>query len=132
MVTYYLTHGCCVQSPRGPDAPKPARRIVQGRWADAERARGAAADDALRGDEAPEASGGGRSRRHQAARAGETALSESGSDPARPRPLGEQIRRTLVRWTERPETHIGEDDGEGFRNLHQDDARAPLARHHRY
>src|ERR1700688_4979513 len=132
MVTYYARHGCGVQSPRRPDATKSARRIVQAGWANAERARGAAADDALRCDEAPEVARGGRSRRQQAARAREIALSEPGSDPARPRPLGEQVRRTMGSRTERPQAQTGEDDGEGFRNLHQDDARASLARHHRY
>src|SRR6266851_1908242 len=80
MVTYCPRYGRCVQSPRGSDASKPARRVVQERWADVERARGAAADDALRCDEASEVARGGRSRGEQAAWAREIALPESGSD----------------------------------------------------
>src|SRR5216683_1803330 len=114
MVTYCPRYGRCVQSPRGSDASKPARR--------------AAADDALRCDEASEVARGGRSRGEQAAWAREIALPESGSDPTGSRPLGEQVRRTLGCRTERTQAQTGENDGKSFRNLHQDDTRASLAR----
>ena len=53
-------HGRGVQGARGPDSPEPARRALQGGRADADRAGGAAADDALRRHEAPQGAGAGR------------------------------------------------------------------------
>ena len=52
-------------------------------------------DDPLRRDEAPQAARGGRPRGHQAARPREAPLPEPGPDPARPRPVGQQVRRAL-------------------------------------
>ena len=97
-----------------------------------ERARAAVADDALRRDEAPEGARGGRARGHQAAWPREAPLPEPRPDPARPRPLGEQIRRALGRDAQRAQAQIGgQDDGEGVRDLHQDDPGAPLGGDHR-
>src|SRR5436853_5528293 len=97
MVTYDLRHGRGVQGPRRPHAPEPARRAVQARRADAQRTRAATADDAVRRDEAPEAARRGGPRRHEAAWAREAPLPEPRPDPARPRQVGEQIRRALGR-----------------------------------
>ena len=58
-------------------------------------------------------------------------LPEPRPDPARPRPVGEQVRRALGRRAQRPQNQIGESDGEGLRDLHQDHARAPLGGDHR-
>src|SRR5579863_9235844 len=108
-------HGRGVQGPRRPDAPEAAGPAVQERRPDAERARGAPADDAFRGDEAPADPREGRPRRDEATRAREAALPESRPDPARPRPMGEQIRRAVGRGPERPQTHAGgQDDGESI------------------
>src|SRR3989442_11542242 len=94
-VAYHSGHGRCVQGPRRPDAPEPARRSVRAGRADAQRARGAVADDALRRDEAPEGLGGGAPRDHAAARSREAPLPEPRPDSAHPRPLGEQVRGAL-------------------------------------
>ncbi len=97
--------------------------------ADAERARAAAADDALRRDEAPEGARGGRPGGDQAARPREAALPEPRPDPARPRPVGEQVRRALGRGAQRAQADTRrKDDGEGVRDLHQDDARSASGR----
>src|SRR3954471_3328517 len=88
-----LRDGRRVQGPRGSDAPQPARRALRRGRADAQRAGGAAADDALRRHEAPQGARGGRARRHEAPRPREAAFSQRRPDPAHPRPLGEQVRR---------------------------------------
>ncbi len=67
----------------------------------------------------------------QAARPGEAPLLEPRPDPARPRPVGEQVRRTLGRRAQRTQAGIGASDGEGVRDLHQDHARAALGGPHR-
>ncbi len=68
----------------------------------------------------------------QATRAREAALPEPRPDPARPRPLGEQVRRALGRDAQRAQaTTGGQDHGEGIRDLHQDDPGAPLEGDHR-
>ena len=95
LVTYYPGHGRRVQGPRRPHAPQPARRALQGGRADADSAGGSAPDVALRRDEAPEGARGGEPRGHQAARAREAPLPEPRPDPARPRQVGEQVRRAL-------------------------------------
>ena len=121
-----------VQGARGPNAAEPARRAVQGGRPDVERARAAAADDALRRHEAPAAARGGRPRDDKEARSREAALPEPRPDPARPRPMGEQVRRALGRRPQRAQAPIGgQDDGEGVRDLHQDDPRATLGGDHR-
>ena len=82
--------------------------------ADAERARGPAADDALRRDEAPARARGGRPGHHEAAWPREAPLPEPGPDPARPRPVGEQVRRALGGDAERAQdTSGGRNDGNG-------------------
>ena len=124
-------HGRGVQSPRRSGASEPPRRALPRGRADVERARGAPPDDAVRRHEAPQAARGGGPGRHQAARAREAPLPESGPHPARPRPLGEQVRRALGRRAQRAQEPTGGTHGEGFRDLHQDDPGAPLGGDHR-
>ena len=68
----------------------------------------------------------------QAARPREAALPEPRPDPARPRPVGEQVRRALGRGAQRAqERESRRTHGEGVRDLHQDDAGAPVGGDHR-
>src|SRR6202043_135698 len=107
MVTYDVGHGRGLQSPRRSDAPEAARRAVQAGRADAHRSRAAVADDPLRRDEAPQGARRGESRGHETAWPREAPLSESCPDPARPPPLGEQIRRALGSTAERAQERPG-------------------------
>src|SRR5207249_7844012 len=126
-VTYYPRHGRGVQGPRRSDAPDPPRRAVRAGRADAQRARATPADVALRRDEAPAGPRGGGSRDDEATRSREAPLPEPRADPARPRSLGEQVRRAVGGGAQRTQTQIGgQDDGEGVRDLHQDDPGATL------
>ena len=71
----------------------------------------------------------GGARRHAATRPREAALPEPRPDPARPRPVGEQVRRALGGGAQRAQArHRGERHGEGIRDLHQDDARSGSGR----
>ena len=101
MVTYCREHGRGVQGAGGPDAEELARRALPRGRAVAQRIGGAAAHDALRRHEAPEDPRGGGPRDHQEARSREAPLPEPRPDPARPRPVGEQIRRALGRRPDR-------------------------------
>src|SRR6267378_8280397 len=107
MVTYSLGHGCGVQGPGRPNPAKPPRRAVPRRRTDAPRVAGTPADDAFRRHEAPEAARRGGPRGDQAAGPRKAALPEPHPDPARPRPVGEQVRRAMGRWAERPQERIG-------------------------
>src|SRR6059058_409295 len=100
-----------LQGAGGPDAASPARRALRARRADADRARAAAADDALRRHEAPEGPRGGGSRGHAQARPREAALPEPRPDPAHPRPVGEQVLGALGLGTQRAQGRTG---GEGL------------------
>ena len=67
-----------------------------------------------------------------AARPREAPLPEPGPDPARPRPVGEQVRRALGRRrSATSRQRLETTDGEGVRDLHQDHARAALGGDHR-
>ena len=131
LVTYLGRRGRGVQGPRRSDPAEPARRAVPGGRADAQRARGALPDDALRRDEAPAATRGGGPGGDQAARPREASLPEPGPDPADPRPVGQQVRRALGGRAQRPQARAGEPHGEDFRDLHPHHARAPLGGDHR-
>src|SRR5262249_3352488 len=96
-VTYDLGHGRGFQGACRPDPPRPARPAVRGGRSDADRARAAACDDAIRRHEARGGARGGRARDDAAARAGEAPLPQPRPDPAHPRPLGEQVRRAMGR-----------------------------------
>src|SRR5688500_1472843 len=115
MVTYDPEpDGRGVQSSRRPDASAPARPAVPPGWAAAARPRAGAGDDAVRRHEASAAARGGKPRDDQAARTREAPLPEPRPDPARPRQVGEQVRRALGRDAERAQAPIGgQDDGEG-------------------
>src|SRR3954471_7322437 len=132
-VTYTAGHGRGVQGSIRPHPAEPARRAVRAGRPDAQRARGAPSDDAVRRHEAPEGARGGEARGDQAAGSREAALPESRPDPAGPRQVGEQVRGALggraVRAQARPRK--GGDDGEGVRDLHQDHAGAAVAGDHR-
>src|ERR1700730_979473 len=107
MVTYHLRHGCGLQGPRRSDTQEAARRAVQAGRADAHRSRAAVADDPLRRDEAPQGARRGEPRGHETAWPREAPLSESCPNPARPRPLGEQVRRALGSTAERAQEKAG-------------------------
>src|SRR5712691_13514195 len=116
MVTYPGGRGRSVQGPRRPDPTEPPRRAVPGGRPDVERARGPLLDDALRRHEAPPAARGGRTGGHPPARSREAPLPEPRPDPARPRPVGEQVRRALGLRADRAQTRTGgTTNGEGFR-----------------
>ena len=130
-VTYCGRHGPGVQGTCRSHPAEPARRALPRGWADAERARRALLDVALRRDAAPAIARGGRPDRHPATRPREAPLPEPGPDPARPRPVGEQVRRALGECAQRPQEQTGASHGKGVRDLHQDDPGAPLAGDHR-
>src|SRR3954449_3540954 len=96
-----------VQGAGRSDAPVPARPAVRPRRPDADRARVAAGDDALRRHEAPQGAGGGRPRDRQEVGAGEVALPEPGADPADPRPVDRQVHGAPRRGAHRPEERVG-------------------------
>src|SRR5438128_7094038 len=108
LVTYSQVHGRGIQGACRAHPAKPARRALRARRAEAERARGAPADDALRRDEAPAGAGGGGPGQDPQARPREAALPQPRPDPARPRPLGEQVRAALDSGPERPQARPGE------------------------
>src|SRR5271166_315420 len=96
-VTYTSRRGPHLQGARRSDSPKPARRTLRARRADAERARGSAADDPFRGDEALEGARRGEFGRQQTTRPGEAALPEPGPNSPGVRALGQQVRRAVGR-----------------------------------
>ncbi|CAA9366688.1 MAG: Transcriptional regulator, ArsR family / Ligand-binding SRPBCC domain protein family, partial [uncultured Nocardioidaceae bacterium] len=96
-----------VQSSRRPDPARPPRCLVHRGRSDPERPRGTGADDALRSDEAPQGPGGSRARRDAQARPGEAPLPQPRPDPAHPRPVGEQVRRTVGRRAHRSQGTAG-------------------------
>src|SRR5215213_7294810 len=125
-------NGRGIQGTLRPHAPQPARRALSRRRADPKRARGAPPDDALRRDEAPAGARGGQPRNNEEAWAREAPLPEPRPDQARPRQVGEQVRGAMGGHAHRPQASTGgQNDGEGFRDLHQDDARAALGGDHR-
>src|SRR5258708_34531391 len=130
MVTYYRGHGWRVPRSGRSNQAKPARRAVPRGRPDAERARGALSDHALRGDEAPEAARRGRAHRHPAAWPREAPLPQPRAYPADPRPVGEQICRALGGRAERDQARTGEADGKSLRDLHPDHARTPVGGDH--
>src|SRR5665811_1736644 len=89
-------HGRGVQSLGRSDPTEPARRALSRGRTDVERARGALLNDALRGDEAPEAARGRWARGHQTTRPQKAPLPEPRPDPSRPRSVGEQVRLSLI------------------------------------
>ena len=115
-----------------------------------ERPGRGAADVPLRRDEAPEGAGGGGAGDHAEARAREAALPQPRPDQAHPRPLGGQVRGALGLGAQRAEAgprkartrrtndergaglHRGRRarDDDRVRDLHQDDAGAPLGGDH--
>jgi hypothetical protein len=74
---------------------------------------------------------GGRPGRHPPARPREAPLPEPGPDPARPRPVGEQVRRALGRLRSATSRADWRTHGKGVRDLHQDHPGAALAGDHR-
>src|SRR5207237_10710929 len=111
-----------VQGTGRSDPPQPPRPALSGGRTNVDRARRTVPDDAVRRDEAPEAAGRGWPGGDQAARAGEAPFSQPYSDPACPRSVGEQVRRTMDRGTERAKRQTGGTSGESFRDLHQDNS----------
>ena len=108
LVTYYQAMDEVFKALADPTRREPARRAPRARRADAELARVPAADDPLRGDEAPAGPGGGESRDHAAPWPREAALPQPRPDQAHPRPLGEQIRRALGRRAQRAQAKLEE------------------------